>query len=252
MRKIFKQIFFSEELIPLFNEDVLESLKSNSTYNSNQPFPHIVIDGLFNPKALERVLIEWPKEEKSFDIHHDGKYSVNKIATNWATAHGYITNQLINQLTQPKFLKVLETLTGISGLIPDPYNFGGCLHATRSGGKLAVHADFNKHPHLRLDRRLNLLLYFNKNWGPENGGELELWDMPMENCVHRILPLFNRTVIFSTTSTSWHGVPNPIKGADDLWRKSLALYYYSNGRPEEGNNIEILEHSTIWQEKSNR
>jgi hypothetical protein len=48
----------------------------------------------------------------------------------------------------------------------------------------------------------------------------------------KILPLFNRMAIFSTTSTSYHGHPDPLTCPPDRTRKSLALYYYTNGRPE--------------------
>lgn len=110
---------------------------------------------------------------------------------------------------------------------------GAGLHFTGAGGKLAIHADFNKHFKFKLDRRLNLLVYLNRGWTDENQGWLELWDRDMKSCVQRILPSFNRTVIFSTTDNSFHGQPEPIQGPPDLFRKSIALYYYSNGRPAE-------------------
>ncbi len=49
-------------------------------------------------------------------------------------------------------------------LISDPYLSGGGYHEIKNGGVLKVHADFNRHPSLDLDRRVNLLLYLNKNW----------------------------------------------------------------------------------------
>ena len=55
-------------------------------------------------------------------------------------------------------------LTGVGGLVPDPHLHGGGQHQIRPGGKLAIHADFNRHPKLNLDRRLNLLLYLNRGW----------------------------------------------------------------------------------------
>ena len=53
----------------------------------------------------------------------------------------------------------------------------------------------------------------------------------MKNCEKKILPIFNRMVIFSTTDFSYHGNPNKVKVNNDNSRKSIALYYYSNGRP---------------------
>ena len=75
-----------------------------------------------------------------------------------------------------RVLLFLEALTGIEGLIPDPYFGGGGPHQIQPGGFLKIHADFNVHPQLKLDRRLNMLIYLNKDWREEYGGHLELWD----------------------------------------------------------------------------
>jgi hypothetical protein len=135
-------------------------------------------------------------------------------------------------------------LTGIQGLVPDPHLWGGGLHQILPGGKLAVHADFNKYPHFKLDRRLNVLVYLNRDWQEQWGGQLELWNRDMTRCEQRILPLFNRMVCFSTTDSSFHGHPDPLRCPADRTRRSLALYYYSNGRPAE----EIgRPHTTLFQ-----
>ena len=80
----------------------------------------------------------------------------------------------------------LEAVTGIEGLIPDPYFGGGGLHQIEPGGFLKVHADFNVHPKLNLDRRLNMLIYLNRDWKDEYGGHLELWERDMSRCRARI------------------------------------------------------------------
>ena len=43
---------------------------------------------------------------------------------------------------------------------------------------------------------------------------------------------FNTMVIFSTTDFSNHGHPDPLNCPIELSRKSIALYYFSSGRPE--------------------
>jgi Rps23 Pro-64 3,4-dihydroxylase Tpa1-like proline 4-hydroxylase len=147
-------------------------------------------------------------------------------------------------LNSRPMLRFLETLTGIKGVISDPYFHGGGLHQIVPGGKLAVHADFNLHDKFKLDRRINVLIYLNKDWKEEYGGHFELWNRDMTASEVKILPLFNRCAIFSTTSWSFHGHPNPLTCPADRTRKSMATYYYSNGRPEE----EVGEaHSTLFQ-----
>ncbi|NJM87615.1 MAG: 2OG-Fe(II) oxygenase [Hydrococcus sp. RU_2_2] len=154
-----------------------------------------------------------------------------------------ITRLLLYQMNGATFVNFLEKLTGIEGIIPDPHLVGGGLHQIERGGYLKIHVDFNKHGKLNLDRRLNLLLYLNKNWQEEYGGNLELWDRDMIKCQKKILPIFNRCVIFSTTDFSYHGHPEPLTCPEGRTRKSLALYYYSNGRPPE----EVSNgHSTVF------
>jgi hypothetical protein len=88
------------------------------------------------------------------------------------------------------------------------------------------------------------LIYLNRDWREEYGGHLELWNAAMTQCDVRVLPVFNRAVIFSTTDRSFHGHPDPLKCPEGMTRKSMALYYYSRGRPEE----EVSpSHSTLWQ-----
>ncbi len=56
-----------------------------------------------------------------------------------------------------------------------------------------MHADFNWHQKLLLDRRINLLLYLNKDWEEDYGGHLELWNRDMKVLGDRILPVFDRS-----------------------------------------------------------
>lgn len=238
------------EITSILDEGALERLESHQGYRAARPFPHIVIDNLFRDDILRQVLAEWPVNETALERHDDGTFVRSKIGTTWEVVFGQVTRQCFEVLHGARFLLALEKLTGMWGLMGDPYFFGGGLHATARGGRLAVHADFNKHPRFMLDRRLNLLVYLNENWGSENGGELELWDQEMRKCEQRVLPVFNRTVIFSTNRTSFHGQPNPVAGGPDIWRKSLALYYYSNGRADEGHPPAVGEnYSTLWQER---
>ena len=139
-------------------------------------------------------------------------------------------------------------MTGINEiLIPDPYLIGGGLHELRNDGFLNIHADFNRHPKMKLDRRLNILIYLNKDWKNEYGGQLQLWDKNMKKCEQNIVPTFNRMVIFSTTDSSYHGNPIKVCHPKLISRKSIAMYYYSNGRPSSEN--QLGDHSTIFRKR---
>lgn len=234
--------------VAVFAPGGLERLAGHEGYALATPFPHLALDRLFNPDLLRAIVDEFPDQNKDVvEAHNDGVYVRRKHNTTWETAFGPRTRQFFAEMASPLVLCALERVSGISGLMPDPYLFGGGLHFTGSGGKLAVHADFNRHPKLNLDRRLNLLLYLNEDWTEQNQGWLELWDRGMKTAVTRMLPLFNRTVMFSTTSFSFHGQPEPILGPPGLMRRSIALYYYTNGRPAD--EVSVADHSTLWQSR---
>jgi hypothetical protein len=212
-------------------------------YARARPFPHAVIDGLFDDEILDAVLSGFPDPGDPawarFENPHEKKLG------NYARLEELPEPvvRFLNALNSARMLEFLEALTGIDGLVPDPYFGGGALHQIVRGGFLKVHADFNWHPKLRLDRRLNALIYLNRGWRPEYGGELELWDAEMRGPVASILPAFNRTVVFTTTDQSFHGHPRPLACPEGMTRKSVSLYYYSNGRPESERSA---PHDTIF------
>ncbi|MBI4041197.1 MAG: 2OG-Fe(II) oxygenase [Deltaproteobacteria bacterium] len=215
-------------------------------YRKAKPFPHIVFNNLFPEEVLTQALSEFPDPKDPRWMHYKGE-TEKKLASRDERFIGPFTRHFLYALNSAPFIEFLEQLTGIEGLIPDPHFEGGGLHQIESAGLLKIHADFNKHPRLRLDRRLNILIYLNKNWDESYGGHLELWNKEMTQCEQKILPVFNRTVIFSTTFYSYHGHPDPLTCPESMTRKSLALYYYSNGRPL---GETVRTHSTLFQKRA--
>lgn len=199
---------------------------------STQPFPHIVIDGYWDNEWLEHVAAEFPHESDPRWITYPAPEEWGKRAGD-ARMWGPSTRAFMNDLRSAMTCAWLENITNISPLTPD--DIGGGMHMTGPGGRLAMHVDFNQHPSLPLERRLNLLVFMNKEWDPEWGGTLYLG---AEREV-AVTPTWNRTVIFETSEVSWHGHPEPIVG--DHWRKSVAMYYYAPLREETAG-----AHSTIW------
>jgi hypothetical protein len=214
-------------------------------YLSGDPFPNIYFDDFFIPERIDEVLEEFPDLTRKADIAFNDPNQV-KLASKGEYRFGPRTKEFMHYLNSQPFLEFLSILTGIENLIPDPFFDGGGCHQIQPGGMLKIHADFNKHPVTKLDRRLNVLLYLNKDWKEEYGGHFELWDKDMKESRKKILPLFNRMAMFSTTSESYHGHPNPLTCPPDRTRKSLALYYYTNGRPEEEVIKGVEDHNTIF------
>ena len=216
--------------------------ESRALYAGNKPWPHVVIDDFFDPEYLERVRQEAAAIDraKRYAKFLDRKTDHNKFAF-LPDVVGPETARLVNFLNSGAFLKYLEELTGVSGLLADPSYFGGGLHKILAGGFLEIHADFNHLKRYDLERRLNLLLYLNKDWQNSYQGDLEMWDRASMTRVTAVAPVFNRCVIFSTTAESLHGHPVPLATPPGMERMSIALYYYTNSWEPVGK-----EHSTLY------
>jgi len=220
-----------------------ESLATH--YSTAVPYPHIVIDDFLPATFAEEILANFPVETeknlKEYALNYSGiqknKRQVSPQDCNafCRTAFGFFN--------AAPFLQFLEGLTGISGLISDPYFNGGGFHEISSGGKLGIHADFRIHEQLHMVRRINVLIYLNKNWQEHYGGCLEIWDKSMFKRQRSIAPIFNRCIVFNTDATSYHGHPEPLTCPDGITRKSIALYYYTASKAVYD---ELPSHNTMY------
>ena len=214
-------------------------------YTGAEPFPHCAIDDFLPDAVCRQVLEAFPAPTRTA-----GCASRSTTARSWPrrSAPGCPTRCTTcwRTSTPPTACASWKALTGINGLISDPYFEGGGLHQIEPGGYLKLHTDFNYSKRLRLDRRINLIVYLNEDWREEYNGHLELWDRDVSRCVRKVLPAYNRCVVFNTTDWSYHGHPEKLACPPGRTRKSLALYYYSNGRPEEERSA---PHGTMWQER---
>ncbi len=216
----------------------------------NSPYPHIAIDNFLPEDLLEKVISEFPPPHTKLDwrrhyvenkeegfVAQEGKLGFSdelKMSTT--------IRNLMREFRSADFLVFLEELTGVKQLLGDPYLLGAGIHQTMKGGLVGIHADFSTHSKLPLERRVNAILFLNKNWSDEWGGHLELWSRDMSACEVRIAPIANRMVIFLPTRDTWHGHPHPLSCPANVTRKSLANFYYTVDRPV---NLGP-RHGTIW------
>ncbi len=194
-------------------------------YQSGEPYHHICIDDFLPLPIVEKVrkealaMGEKRPEHMSPQEHLKTSYNPDILPLYSRAVFGALNSQA--------FLRFLEEMTGIPNLIPDPYYLGAGIHRTNNGGYLGVHADFNMHKRMYLERRLNILIYLNPDWKPEYGGAFEVWTEDMKTRVAQFPPFMNRMCCFSTSSNSYHGNPEPVNHPDGDPRLSIALYYYT-------------------------
>jgi len=209
-----------------------------------QPYPHAIIDDfLVTARAQELARVfPGPDDPVAWD-----RFSIEtvemKLGSGREQAFPDPLRMAIHDLNSGPFIAVLEKLTGIEHLLPDPHLSGGGIHLSRPGDHLGIHADFNWHPGLELHRRLNLLIYLTPDWRPEYEGRLELWDTDGLRRVQSVEPLFNRAVLFATRSDTFHGHPTAWAAPQGIYRQSIALYYYTANRPDQEKRA---AHSTLY------
>ena len=200
-----------------------------TAYDTASPCKHIVLENFFQEDIALDLFNNFPSidqlnvkrkslnEDKSEDYHFE----------RWHPSFSKIRSAVGSK----EWSEQLGRITGIDGLHTTTDALGSGVHQGRNGSYVDVHIDVNMNPKLGLWRRLNLLVYLNKNWKQEYGGDLELWNKEMTELVTKVPPTFNTAVIFYTDDNSPHGY-GKIDIPEGESRKSFYTYFYT--KPEDG------------------
>jgi hypothetical protein len=214
----------------------LENVDSyRQVFSDALPFRHICIDSFLETGFAGRLLAEFPSFDRNLAVNEAGatggksvNTKIREISPAYEELYAFISSQ--------PFLEFMSRLSGIPDLLLDPKMFGGGTHENRHGQELDPHIDFNYAQEHELHRRLNLIVYLNKDWQPEWGGAIEIHSnprLPDENQIRSFDPLFNRAVMFETNEISWHGFPRIQLPENERRRsrKSISIYLYTKDRP---------------------
>lgn len=214
-------------MVKVFNEVLFEERKIHQMqieFASALPFKNICIDNFLDDELADKLCESFPPLEtmkKQYNGLNEKKAedsdSVN-INSNFRL--------LKESLHAKPFINLVERITGIKNLITANDKRGYGMHQGGKGSFLDVHIDFNIHPLLNIHRRLNLIIFLNKNWEEEWGGHLEFWNKDVTQCIQRHLPIHNRCIIFETNEISFHGY-SKISVPTGVSRKSFYNYYYT-------------------------
>ena len=204
------------------SQEKIEQLKQD--FNTAKPCKYIVLPNFLTEELANTLYENFPKidtlnvkrksinENKSEDYHFDRFHPA--------------FSDLKKVVGSPEMYQFMETITGIEGLRTTDDSLGSGVHQGQNGSYVDVHIDVNYNPAKHLWRRINLLVYLNKNWKPEYGGDLELWDKKMTQCEAKVPCDFNRAVIFLTDENSPHGY-SKITIPEGETRKSFYTYYFT-------------------------
>lgn len=193
-------------------------------FEQARPYKHIVIDNFLTEEVAHSLYDNFPKMTE-LRKHYKGINENKSEGSSFNQYHGDFL-KVLHGIKSPEFVKWMEEVVQIDDLLlPDDHRGAG-VHQGKNGSFLDIHVDFSVHPILNMHRRLNLLIFLNKNWKSEYGGLLELWNEDVTVLEKEIVPAFNRAVIFECTETSYHGY-DVIKVPEGETRKSIYSYYYS-------------------------
>ncbi|HET9218887.1 MAG TPA: 2OG-Fe(II) oxygenase [Terriglobia bacterium] len=224
-----------------------ESSKYRECFSRALPFHHVVIDDFLQKDEAEALLRDFPAFATQNALDDLGRVGGKAVIENIADISPFYA-RFAQWIQSPAFTDAISEITGISALLPDKTMFGGGTHENLNGQELDPHVDFNFDDRTGLHRRLNLLIYLNKEWDEAWGGSIELHSDPRHpdrNEIQSIVPLFNRAVIFETSEYSWHGFPAIHLPQDKLHlsRKSFSIYLYTKERPIED---VVAPHTTFY------
>jgi hypothetical protein len=206
----------------MFNEDDLNKWKNS------KPFNHLVIDNFLENSLAMQIADEFPSINDDFWFYYNNAVEVKKACDMWCKFPKSIYKTIF-ELTSKEFVDSLSNLVGKQVWADYGLNGGG-IHAMGNSGKLNPHLDYNIHPKLGLQRKINLIIYLTKDWDTSWGGAIELWSHDEENNKPKQVEVkidctFNRALLFDTTQNSWHGISDQITCPIDKSRNSIAIYY---------------------------
>jgi len=229
----FFDLFLTERLPDKLNyfgnwiQDDNNLVQLKNAFINAEPYEHIMIPNFLNEEYAEKIFNEFPTDITSSNWYEYNNPIEKKYANDKISTMPRCIKKLFNLLSCKQILEKINLLTGIENLEFDPYLHGAGLHVHSNGGKLDLHLDYEKHPYLNKERRLNIILYMSKDWQEEWNGETELWNKELTKCIKKSPVIFNTAIIFKTNEISWHGLPEEIKCPDGVLRKTIAYYYIS-------------------------
>lgn len=214
----------------MFNYNLLEAhIDSYKTsFAEAKPYRHLIIDEFLDLELAKTAFQSFPKMTEMDTLKDFRQYKAQD--PDLGKFHPVFQEIIFYHLHSERFLTILSKITGMSDLMADSQLYAAGLAQGGNGSFLNVHIDNSSHPVEPWYRRLNLLIYLNKDWIEEKGGHLELWNPDMSQSV-RILPVFNRMVIFATDKQSWHGY-SQVNTRDGDTRKSINIYYFTEQSPD--------------------
>lgn len=186
-----------------------------------EPFPHLVIDDLFEPDRLREAAGGFPGAEQMAE--RPGRKGMLELSDRALVPTGLC--EVSDELLGERFRRWLSLVSGADDLITDPDGSWGALRQSGDGVEGKIHVPPARHPTRPWYRRLTLILHLTDGLTDTNGGCFQLWDEAKVAPRVSLAPLFNRAVVFLSTPTSFHSVSRTRLGPGETRKVMQALYF---------------------------
>lgn len=201
---------------------------------------YVVIDNLFHSSQLEQVLKQlqqahgWQTQKHTYDkLYVDDKKWQNTPEPErfvkrdlWlrstTTTPNNLAQQFLEYLRGEEFLKLLSRLFKVQLTDKNVANPAINTNYFRLGSSDFVHQHADDSP----GREVCMLLYLNKDWQENQGGDLVF--QGQDNNTIAIAPLFNRCVLFDPASPgAEHWVKAVNSTSANCYRYNVTSWYWS-------------------------
>ncbi|GGW57174.1 2OG-Fe(II) oxygenase [Alishewanella tabrizica] len=201
---------------------------------------YMVIDHLFDNNQLEQVLKQlqqengWQTQKHTYDklYVNDKKWQNTPEPERFVkrdvwlrsstTTQNNLAQQFLDYLRGEEFLKLLSRLFKVQLTDKNVADPAINTNYFRLGSSDFVHQHADDSP----GREVCMLLYLNKDWQADQGGDLVF--QGQDNNTIAIAPLFNRCVLFDPASPGAEHWVNAVKaGTTSRYRYNVTSWYWS-------------------------
>ena len=194
-------------------------------FHAGKPCRHVFIDNFFSSDVLDRLVADFPVRGAADPRNDQARGSIVRNLGDIMALAPFTQSFLMQACSRP-MMDLLRHVTGYPDLIPDQlFHASGLVEAFR-GSLRSLDPAPSRHPFLPLVCRVKLIIYLNRDWDPAWGGALSLSD-PAGGGTANMSPLFNRAVLFETSTGALYGIPEPVRCPDERSRKSLVISYWT-------------------------
>ncbi len=203
-----------------------ESASLAQSYKQGFPYPHLVVDELFDSEILYSLLNEFLFKRDEAGINWQITKDL-KLESKTVRRLSDSTRTFYFWLNSPDFIDALTLAIGRkeNSLVGDPTLYGAGLCGILPGGKLESICSFITHPHLPLVCEFNLIICLNDSLNSNGEGKIELYSDQKKDYGITYKSKFNRTLILPITDKVKYRISTSDRSFESS--KFFSIYYWS-------------------------